>query len=785
MNQGKQSGAHSGQVSGKSEDAFHGLIESSPDAMFLTDIEGIVTYINPAGLQILRAANTSQILGKPSLAFVHPDYHAAVKARTVDVLKSNSPVPLLEEKYIRLDGSVVDVEVSSTSFSYGGNPGIHVLFRDITKRKQAEAELLSQAEEMRWLMKSMANAFVIWGMIFDDKGNLCDIRFEYFNDAYEKPSGLKLAEVKGKTVREIWPTTEQSWFDLYGEVASTGKAKSFVLYHAPTKGFYNCTAYRPWDSPERICCVFEDITEIKRTEEALRANEKRYRVVADITGQMLFDYNVATGQMSWWGRIKDITGYSSEEFNRLDIKGWEALIHPEDLESAVQLLNKAMHEHTNFSAEHRLAKKDGSYIYIEAHGAFFYDSSGNAIQMLGSIKDKTEQKKEEQERIRLQEQLQQAMKMEAVGRLAGGVAHDFNNILTAIIGNVDLAKTYIHSSDPLAQYLDEIGKAADSAASLTQQLLAFSRKQIIEPRVLNLNELIRHLQKMLGRLIGEDIELCTILHKDLGSVKVDPGLFEQVLANLAVNARDSMPNGGRLLIETANIELDSDYCTDHSNIQPGRYVMLTVSDTGHGMSDEAKTRIFEPFFTTKPKGKGTGLGLSMIFGTVKQAGGAIEVYSEVGLGSTFKIYLPHVKQKAEKLVKEKPEQNLPKGNETVLLVEDESNVRLMAQKLLEKLGYKVIAAPNGNEALNLVERNNESIDLLITDVVMPGMNGRELATRLLLLRPDIKVLFTSGYTEDVIVHHGIMENNLSFIGKPYSLQTLAMKIWEVLQPGRR
>jgi len=394
--------------------------------------------------------------------------------------------------------------------------------------------------------------------------------------------------------------------------------------------------------------------------------------------------------------------------------------------------------------------------------------------------DVTDQKRAEAEKDKLRDQLQQAMKMEAVGRLAGGVAHDFNNLLTAIIGNVSLAHMKLSPSDPAADMLMEANKAAGRAATLTQQLLAFSRKQIVEPKVLSPNELIADLHAMLVRLIREDIRIRILPGKGLGSVKVDPSQFQQVLVNLVVNARDAMPNGGKIVIETSNAELDDAYCAGRPYVKPGRFVKVAVSDTGHGMSEEVKRHIFEPFFTTKAKGSGTGLGLAMAYGAVKQAGGSIEVYSEDGKGTTFKIYLPRVEGGAPKPVKDDLPQKLQGGTETVLLVEDEDAVRNMCARILEDLGYRVHQASNGKEAIALSDGYGGRIDLLMTDMVMPGMNGGDLATQLILHRPDMMVLYTSGYTEDVIVHHGVLDDEVSFLPKPYSPSVLAKKVRELL-----
>jgi signal transduction histidine kinase/CheY-like chemotaxis protein len=395
----------------------------------------------------------------------------------------------------------------------------------------------------------------------------------------------------------------------------------------------------------------------------------------------------------------------------------------------------------------------------------------------------TERKKAEAEMIKLQTQLQQAMKMEAVGRLAGGVAHDFNNILTAIIGNLSLAQMKLPASDQTSGLLEEAKSAAERAARLTQQLLAFSRKQIIEPKVLAPNDLIAGLEPMIVRLIGEDIELRIVREDGPGSVKVDPGQFEQILVNLAVNARDAMPDGGTLAVETANIEIDRSYCIEHPEAFPGDFVRLTVDDTGCGMDEEVRKHIFEPFFTTKPVGSGTGLGLSTIYGAVQQSGGFIEVESEVGKGTRFRIYLPRVEEATPPRQEELPvpaSKEFPGGTETVLLVEDEQSVRNLCASFLDQSGYRVLAASSGEEALDIAKGHKERIDLLLTDVVMPGMNGPELANRLAAIHAETKVLFTSGYTDDAIVRHGVMGDGVDFIGKPYSLSALAIKVREVI-----
>jgi signal transduction histidine kinase len=382
-----------------------------------------------------------------------------------------------------------------------------------------------------------------------------------------------------------------------------------------------------------------------------------------------------------------------------------------------------------------------------------------------------------------EEQLRQVQKIEAVGRLAAGVAHDFNNILTAIMGYSELLIRQLDADDPRRRNAEQIEKVAHLAAGLTRQLLIFSRKQVIEPRVLDLNAVILDIKKMLYRLIGEDIEFCTLLDPAAGHIKADPGQIEQVIMNLAVNARDAMPTGGKLTVTTANTTLDKNHLENFPDLSAGDYVMLAIADTGTGMSEEVKAHLFEPFFTTKPSGRGTGLGLATCFGIVKQNTGHINVESELGSGTTFKIYFPQVQSAIEPLrVRNKPTE-VAGGNETVLLVEDEPVVRELAVATLREKGYTVVEAVNGEEGLRLARQHDGKIDLVLTDVVMPVMGGKEMADALRTSHPDTKVLFTSGYTEDALGHHGVLRPGILFLPKPYLTATLARKVREVLDEG--
>ena len=401
------------------------------------------------------------------------------------------------------------------------------------------------------------------------------------------------------------------------------------------------------------------------------------------------------------------------------------------------------------------------------------DSEGDVTGIIGIALDVTERK-------HLAEQLRQSQKMQAVGQLAGGVAHDFNNLLMVVKGHAEILLNRIPPNSPLRSNAESVDRAADRAAALTRQLLAFSRMQVLRPRVLDLNEVVSGMTKMFSRVIGENIDMTFVPGTSLGRVKADPGQIEQVLLNLVVNARDAMPDGGRLTIETSNVHLDRNYSATHHNIQPGPWVMLTVTDTGCGMDAQTQARIFEPFFTTKEKGKGTGLGLATVYGVVKQSGGFIYVYSEVGQGTTFKVYLPIVTADVDKEAAEKAPALPPRGSETVLFVEDEESVRELVVDYLRDAGYHVLEASDGAQALEMAAHHQGTIQILVTDVVMPRISGRELASQITAARPNIKVLFISGYTDDSIFRHGVLQGGVAYLQKPFNLKAIAQKIREVL-----
>ncbi len=526
-----------------------------------------------------------------------------------------------------------------------------------------------------------------------------------------------------------------------------------------------------------ISVLLFNIRQRHKAEARLRASEDNLEKAQSIAHIGSWDHDLLKGELWWSPESYRIFGYP-EERPPVSLEFFLARVHPEDCAAVLRASTEARRLGKPYGVEHRILLPDGEERLLRQQAEVITDHDGRAIRMVGTQQDITDLRS-------LEEQLRQSQKMEAVGRLAGGIAHDFNNLLTAINGYCDLILEDLSAQDPLRPDLLEIRRAGERAATLTRQLLAFSRKQVLEPRVINLNTIVQNMDNMLRRLLGEDIELHTHFQPNVGLVKADPGQLEQVILNLAVNARDAMPKGGKLTIETSNAVLDEDYARTHQTVVPGCHTLLAVSDTGCGMDSETQAHLFEPFFTTKDPGKGTGLGLSMVYGIVKQSGGSIWVYSEPEQGSTFKIYLPSLQEALEPDASPEPPEKLANGSETVLVVEDENAVRSFTRMVLQRSGYQVIEASNGEEALSLAREQPGEIQLLVTDMVMPGMGGRQVAEALEQQRPGVRVLYLSGYTENAIVQRGSLGSELPFLQKPFTMEALLRKVRQVLdQPAK-
>jgi PAS domain S-box-containing protein len=506
-------------------------------------------------------------------------------------------------------------------------------------------------------------------------------------------------------------------------------------------------------------------------ERMLRRNEKLIAAVLESASQGILAVDREGHLVLANARTSELFGYTREELTGQPVE----MLLPE----AVRVAH-VQHRHDylrhprvrpmGVGLELSGRRKDGTEFPVEI--SLSYVQTENGFFAIAFVTDITSRKQ-------LEEQLLQSQKMEAVGRLAGGVAHDFNNMLTIISGYNRLLLNHLAPQDPQRGYAEEVLKAADRAAALTKQLLAFSRRQVMQPRVLNVNELLHETEKMLRRLLGEDIELTLMLQPSIGNVKADPGHIEQAIFNLAVNGRDAMPRGGRITIETASVDLDEAYVRTHLGVKPGRYIMIAVSDTGHGMSTETRRHIFEPFYTTKERGKGTGLGLATVYGIVKQSGGDIWVYSEPNKGTTFKLYFPEVIEPAT-AASAKTQVPNAKGSETLLVVEDEPGVARLITNILRQEGYTVLEATDSLEALQVSAKYEGKIDLVLTDVVMPNMGGAQLAAELRRKRPEMKVVYMSGYTENAIVHHGVLDSGVEFLPKPFTIEGLLAKIRWIL-----
>jgi PAS domain S-box-containing protein len=621
------------------------------------------------------------------------------------------------------------------------------------------------------IFKGIENSFPLG--ITDQKGIII-----YVNDPLLKMWGYSSEkEIIGRGLAEFWEG--DGIFSTIDDLINTGWSMGEDIGKRKDGSLFNAdyVAIMCKDNngePLYMLVQFFDITKRKQSEEALQESEARYRELFVSNPQPMWIYDLESlAYLDVNNAAIAHYGYSREEFLSMTLKD----IRPaEDVPRLVDNIDR-VNDGLDTAGIWRHIRKDGTVIQVEitSHVLLFHERQAEMVL----IRDITEQRKTEAEREKLQAQLLQAQKMEAIGTLAGGVAHDFNNMLGVIIGHAEMMFMGIKPGDDYYTDLQEIYKAAQRSADLTRQLLAFARKQTITPRVLDLNDTVEGMLMMLRRLIGEDIDLAWKPDTHLWPVKVDPAQVDQILVNLCVNARDAISGTGKVTIETVNVVFDQTYCATHAGFKPGQYVMLAVSDDGYGMDTETLENLFEPFFTTKKVGEGTGLGLAMIYGIVKQNKGFINVYSEPGQGTTFKLYLPRTRE-AEDAIAETVAKTVAKGSETVLLVEDEESILRLGKAVLEQFGYKVLPAGTPEQALVMAERYEGPIHLLVTDVVMPKMNGKELMERLKKLRPHIKVLFMSGYTGNVIVHRGILEDDVQFLQKPFSINSLVGKVREVL-----
>ena len=768
-----------------SEAKYRELVQNANSIIMRLDPAGRITFFNEFA-QIFFGYTPEEILGRPALGAIVPETDGQgrdLAGFMRNMVANPERYPTSEHEIIRRNGeggwvtwthrAVRDEQGRLTEILCVGN--------DTTACKRAEHELLEQT----WLLEAFFQ-HTITPLVILDK----DFNYIRVNQAYARACRRDVSEFPGRNHFDLYPSPAKSVFKrvVATKVSHEAFAQPYIFPDQPERGvtYFNWTLVPILNSRgevEFLVFVLQEVTEREQAMRALRESEEKYRLLVSNIPALVFK-----GYFDWSvdffdDKVEVLTGYPKNDFDARFYK-WSDLILAEDLPEAQRIFGEALKARKPYFRNYRIKSRDNQVIWIEERGRCIFDQEENLAYISGVFYDITKSKTTEEALRKSEEQLLQAQKMEAVGRLAGGVAHDFNNLLTGIIGFAELLLMELDSQDPHRREVEEIKKTGERAASLTRQLLAFSRKQILQPRKLKLNSVIMNMEKLLQRLIGEDIFLATNLQPDLGLIEADPFQVEQVIINLAVNARDALPNGGKLTLETANVELDDSYACRDVNFQPGSYVMMAVSDNGAGMDEETISHIFEPFFTTKGREHGTGLGLSTVYGIVIQSGGYIWVYSEPHWGTTFKIYLPRAAQNQEP-VKISPEVATSfQGWETILLVEDEEVVRKMVSAALRQNGYRVLTAADPKEALAVCRRNPGSIHLLLTDVVMPHMSGRKLAERLTAHYPDLKVLYISGYPENAISHHGILTPGIAFLPKPFTPGTLSKRVRKVLDgPG--
>jgi len=744
---------------------FQRMIENTDVGYFRMGLDGRWEDVNPAWLRMHGFTGREEAIGQYFSAVLNPEDQAKAKEIGQALMRGES-VRSAELSRLRRDGTIGYQTFSANPVLDGDKiVGIEGFIVDISERKRMENALRESEERFAKAFRSGPAMTVLFGP--DEEGN----RIIDVSEAFEHGTGYRREEVIGRTRSELGLWADPCDIDVYmNQLRTNGRTRNCEFRFRRKNGdIANGLVSSEWiEVGGKRCSISAaiDITEQKKAEEAMRSlataieQSAETIVITDLDGKIQY-CNPA---------FEKVTGYSKEEASGQNPRVLKSGKHDK---AFYEQMWATITQGKVWSGHLINKKKDGSLYQEDATISPIRNSSGKLSGFVAIKRDVTE-------RLQLEDQLRQAQKLESIGRLAGGVAHDFNNLLTIINGYADVLLADLGRTDPSRSSIDEIRKAGERAASLTKQLLAFSRKQIIEPMALDLNTTIRDSERMLQRLISEDIVLTAELDPLLGQVMADAEQVHQVIMNLVVNARDAMPDGGKLDIRTANIDVSEAEASIHEDAKPGRYVMMSVTDVGAGMDEQTRQHIFEPFFTTKAGDKGTGLGLSTVYGIIRQSGGWIDVSSKVGVGTSFKLYFPRIDAGSVEERHEAPRTEVLHGDETILLVEDQDAVRRLTKSILKAYGYQILEAPNADGALGIAEKYSGEIDLLLTDVVLPGMNGRELGERLKKLRPKVKVLFTSGYPSEVIAHRGVLDAGMAYIPKPFSPENLAAKVREVL-----
>ena len=749
-------------------DLFRIVAETATDIIVTIDEHSRILFINSAVERVL-GYPAKELIGR-EVTILMPDYlrevHRAAMGRYLATGQRHISWTAAAMAGLHRTGREVPLEVSIGEQIQSGKRTFTGIVRDVSGRQKIEEELRQSNQKYVRMIQSSPDAITL--------RTLPERRYLEVNEGFCRMTGYTAEEVIGKTSAElnVWADPEQRGTTLQ-KVLREGEVHEEEFRFRTKSGeirFGQLAAVKvAVGNQQCMLSVSRDITEKKRAEEELRRSEANFR-------SLVHDAPFGILKVTLEGRILqanpalvNMLGYASEE-EVCGLNMERDVYH--DPRQRQRLIDEHSQKEDFHNVEVQWKRKDGNVITALLNGRRVAGPDHAQTYYEEFAEDIT------QRRI-LERQLFQSQKMEAIGRLAGGIAHDFNNLLGVILGHTEILEGSAGRDRRLQRSVEAIQSATQRAAALTTQLLAFSRKQMVEPRILDLNAAVREIEKLLRRVIGEDIELMIRLQSG-GTIQIDPGQLDQIFMNLVVNARDAMPNGGKLIVETSAVTLDNSYVGQHLGAAAGPFVLLSISDTGCGMDQETLSHIFEPFFTTKEKGKGTGLGLSTVYGIVKQCGGYIMAYSEPGRGTTFKVYFPHVSGLPEAPRPSSGRTEVPGGKETVLLVEDETALRELTRGLLETAGYTVLEAANVEDAIRLAESAHRKIDLLLTDVVMPGMDGHELSRRLTSSCPSLKVLYMSGYTDDVIVHKGVLNRGTTLLQKPFGRAGLLGKVRQVL-----
>jgi two-component system cell cycle sensor histidine kinase/response regulator CckA len=756
----------------ESEDRYRFLVENAPMGILVHTAQGIV-YANLAATRIVGYEDPASLYGLQALDFVLPEDRAAVIGRMQEILVQGRTAEIAEERFLRKDGTVVHVAVMGGAVDWEGQPASQVVFHDITERKQAAQAIQEKETLLRAVTEPAKDA------IFAKDLNL---RYTYCNPAMERLLGLPSEAIVGQTPAELFGAANAAVIEpldrrnLAGEVVDVTRSlelpdgiHEFHVIQVPTRDASG--------EIRGISGIVRDVTAERSLERSLLEKDLRYRTATRAGRVGVWELFPEEMRLLSDGSLQSLLGYEIRDRGPAPMERWERTIpkeHQVRVFDAIKEIVEGRSQELNI--EYQTRRKDGTLAWVLSKGRPVVDSEGQVVRPLrvfGTTMDISEM-------YELQQQLRQAQKMEAIGRLAGGIAHDFNNLLTGILGNASLALGRIGDRNAAHKNVQDVIYASKRAAELTQQLLAFSRRQMLDPKLIALNERVERFREMVGSLVGEQITVELKLGSRVGTVRADPGQIEQILANLVVNARDAMPDGGTLSIRTTEVRVSRDEVSLYPGCTPGNYAVVSVRDTGHGMDEETRSRVFEPFFTTKPVGEGTGLGLSTVYGIVRQHDGFIEVRSAPDEGTVFEVYLPRVDETPDEELDDWPAERTPGQGETVLVVEDEEMVRELLKEILSLAGYTVHVAGNAEDALAIMEEKADTLHLLVTDVVMPGRQGGDLARETRRRYPDIKVLFVSGYTEDIIVRQGGLGAGARFIRKPFTPQELQVVVRELL-----